>query len=207
MDKTQDRKEKKQRKANAEKEEYIEKIKRLVKKNNNKTYNIQAVAKMLGLPSNLDYAQECILIISYLKEKSKTNKVIKELLEASSNSSNVCDLLVGTLYQLFMPDHLLNRAPIKMSEKKYKELIKKNTEKNISKNEKTELDEALNSKFCHCVKKIYLKNKFAKIFTEKEPQYNPYAICTASIYNKRNIDTPEKVSYTCRDKYDWYRKN
>jgi len=190
-----------------EKQQYINTIKFIVKRNTDKTYNIQAVAKMLGLPSDLGYTEECRLIVSYLRDKSTDNQIIRELLDVVGDVENICDVLVNTLYELFRPKILPNKAPIRISEKIYRSLIDKKKAESITDEENETLAEALNCKYCYCVKRIYLENKFKKFINDKEPLYNPYAVCINSIYKRRGFATPKKVSNSCRDKYDWYSKN
>uniref|UniRef100_A0A6C0JDD3 Uncharacterized protein n=1 Tax=viral metagenome TaxID=1070528 RepID=A0A6C0JDD3_9ZZZZ len=190
-----------------EKTGYMEKIKFVVKKKKNMTYNIQAVAKMLGLPNKESYDNQCRLIISFLESKRTENIVIDKLLNEVSGSKDLCDILVKSLYELFSPEDFPKKSPIQISEKKYKELIQKKKDGSIEVGEELVLDEALNCKYCHCVKKLYLQNKFNKFINNTEPKYNPYAICLSSIYKNRDIDVPSKISYKCRDKYTWYSKN
>lgn len=200
-------KEKKDKKEYDKQRQYIDKINFVVKKSTNKTYNIQAVAKMLGLPSNLDYHNQCRIIIAHLNREAITNKVVNEMIESIGYTENMCDVLVETLYRLFSPDSFPAKAPIEISEEIYKELLTKKKNNIISDSEDMALSEALNCKYCHCVKSLYLKNQFMKYIVNKEPEYNPYAICMTSIYKNRNITPPEKVSFSCRDKYQWYKKN
>ena len=189
-----------------ENKKYIKFLDYTIKISRDKEYNVQAVAKMLGLPSNRPYNVQCRIIISFLKKKSKTNKVIKKLLDSAKSEKKLCNYLVEILYLLFNPKNFPNKAPILITENKYKNLLKKEKNNTITNREKLLLDEALNVKYCHCIKKLYLKNIFLENILEKRPKYNPYAICMSSIYKNRNIDPPHKASYTCRDKYKWYQK-
>ena len=100
-----------------------------------------------------------------------------------------------------------DKAPIKITEELYRTLISQKQDKSISEGDNIKLSEALNCKYCHCVKKLYLENKFNKFINNKEQAYNPYAICMSSIYKRRDFTPPTKVSYSCRDKYDWYSRN
>ena len=175
-------------------------------KNKDRLYNISAVSKMLGLSTDGSYKQHCDRIIDYLRSKSPRNKAIKTLLDnAGDDRETMCNILVNSLYELFSPNKLPKKAPIQMEEEEYKELVKKKKEDDITYEQNEKLEEALNCKYCHCVKKLYLKNQFQLFINEEEPKYNPYAICMSSIYKNRDIKPPFKVSHSCREKYDWYK--
>ena len=96
----------------------------------------------------------------------------------------------------------------KISKRKYKKLILKRQEGNISQEDNKILEEALFSKVCNCVQKK-LSQSTADWLIGKwsgnvdNPPYNPYAICTSSIYNDRNFsrnksfsECPEKITTT-----------
>ena len=159
------------------KQQYLKFMDYTVKMTDNKEYNTQAVAKMLGLPSNKKYNIQCRIIVNYLKKQAEKNDFIKHLLSQKKDNQSICKFLVQVLYNLFSPNEFPKKAPIRMSSKKYKELLKKNKNKLITKEEKEILDSALNIKYCHCVKKLYLKNLFIENILDEEPTYNPYAIC------------------------------
>lgn len=176
------------------------------RKNKDRLYNISAVSKMLGLSTKGSYSQQCDTILEYLRTKSSTNKAIKTLLDnAGDDRDTMCNILVNSLYELFSPNSVPKKAPIQISQEEYMSLIKKKKEEDITYEENETLDEALNCKYCHCVKKLYLKNQFQLFIKEEEPKYNPYAICMSSIYKNRDIKPPFKVSHSCREKYDWYK--
>ena len=189
-----------------DKTKYLKFLDYTIKISNNKEYNTQAVAKILDLPSNRPYNVQCRIIVSFLKKRAETNVVIRELLQKKKTNKNICEFLVQTLFSLFNPKNFPKKAPILISETKYKNLIKKSKNNTINREEKKDLDEALNIKYCHCIKKLYLKNIFLENILDKKAKYNPYAICMSSIYKNRNITPPKKASYTCREKYKWYKK-
>ena len=185
---------------------YLDNIKFTLKRSKNTEYNIQAVAKMLGLPSENSYNSQCRIIISHLDELSKKNKYIAEILDNIPDTVDLCDFLVGVLYELLSPKKLPSKAPIKISAERYNNLInKKKNKERLTVDEEAELKEALNCKYCHCVKKLYLKNNFDRYINNKDPNYNEYAICMSAIYKNRNFNPPHRVSYSCRDKYEWYK--
>ena len=182
-----------------------EKLKIVVdKKNKSFLYNIKQVSSMFGLNTNLEENELCTQLINFLRESD--SKIAKDLLKEVGDKGNICNILVNSLYELFSPSDLSEKAKIDITEKEYKKLIQKKKDKKIDFKENQKLEEALNIKYCRCVKKLYLKNQVNLFITGKEPKYNPYAICVNSIYNNRNIQYPFKISYSCREKYDWYKK-
>lgn len=180
---------------------FKEKIKKVVKKNDSKINNIKAVSIMLKLNSNLSYQEQCVNIINLLKRKSEEgNKKIKYLLENLSGD-NLCNILVNVLYDMFNSDSL-ESLKLDISNKQYKTLIQNYNNNSITSDDKKKLDKALNIKFCKCIKHFYLNETFDNIINDTEIDKNKkYAICTNSIYKKRNIEVPSKVSYSCREKF------
>ena len=176
------------------------------KRNKSKLYNISNVSKMLGLPHNESYNHQCDQIINFLKSKKNSNKTIKILLDnIGDNRDSMCNILVNSLYELFNPESLPKRAPIKITKDEYINLLEKKKQNRISYKENELLDEALNCKYCFCVKKLYLKNLFKQFIKDEEPKYNAYAVCMNSVYRNRDITPPFKVSHSCREKYEWYK--
>ena len=81
---------------------------------------------------------------------------------------------------------------LNISENNYQILIKKKQTNIISEEEKKILDKALFIKVCNCVKKKLSQNTAKWLLGEINSDidnipYNPYAICTSSIYNKRGF--------------------
>lgn len=177
------------------------------KKSKNKNYNINAVSKILGIDTGGNYNQQCDKIIDFLQSKRRTNEIIDNILtQTQDNREELCDILVSALYELFSPVTLPEKAPINISKEEYNRLIKNRkdgTELSFEENEI--LEEALNVKYCHCVKKLYLKNQFKKFILDEDTPYSPYGICMASIYKNRQFEPPFKVSHSCREKYQWYK--
>ena len=102
------------------------------KRNKSKLYNISAVSKMLGLPHKESYEQQCDQIMNFLESKKTTNKAIKILLDnMGDNRDSICNILVNSLYELFNPESLPQKAPISISKDEYIELLKKKKEKDI----------------------------------------------------------------------------
>ena len=52
---------------------FLDRVRFVIKRSNNMEYNIQAVAKMLGLPSEETYNSQCRLIVSHLNKEAQNN--------------------------------------------------------------------------------------------------------------------------------------
>jgi len=78
---------------------------------------------------------------------------------------------------------------LRISEKKYKSLIKKRRKSNssLSKKEKKQLDDALFVKYCKCLKKF-----------ESEGDAKGYPICMNAVYKQRNIKPPKNPVKKCK---------
>ena len=173
-----------------------------IKKHCSQKYKMQAVAKMLDLEDDLPYQQQCNLIISHLNKIGKKNKQVKYLLE-NIDDKDTCDILINILYDMFNQD-TLDDISIDITQKEYKNLIKKYQEKKITKKEKATLFKALNIKYCKCIKKLYLKDNYELLINGDKSNYNRYAVCINSIYKNRQIKPPKKISFSCKSKYNWY---
>ena len=172
-------------------------------KKKDQEYNIQAVAKMLGLEDKLPYKKQCRTIISFLRSNKNKNKFIKKILDETTDE-NLCCTLVNVLYSIFNPDHLLLKAPMPISDDEYKDLIRRNNKRKLRGKPGKLLEKCLFIKYCHCIKKIYYKNLFKRQILGKNP-ISEYAICMSSVYKNRKIKPPHKASYKCRDTFSWYK--
>lgn len=185
--------------------DFLKKIKFVVKHSQDKLYNIQAVANMLGLPERQDYTEQCDLIVAALYHRKDDNIYIQELLSYTKDTdADICSILVGSLYQLFT----LDKGSQELSEMdniEYIKLLDMYNQGNISSKKFSKLHDYLNYKYCSCVKKLYLKNVFNKYINNKESKSNPYALCMSSIYKNRGIKPPYKISYSCKKNYEWYK--
>ena len=86
----------------------------------------------------------------------------------------------------------------KLSDKNYKELIKKKQKKSISKNNNNILEKELNKKYCKCIK------TFKKKYSKKSKFYKgKYGICMNSIYKNRGFIAPYNVSNLCKYYYNY----
>jgi hypothetical protein len=81
----------------------------------------------------------------------------------------------------------------KLSDKKYKELIKQKKSKKISKKNNKILDNHLKKKYCKCIKT--LKNKYPK---KSRIYKGKYGICMNSIYKNRGFKPPYNISNKCK---------
>lgn len=180
---------------------YIKKLDIVVKRSNSKYYNLQAVAMMFGLDPNGHKSSICEQIISYLHNKKDTNKYVNYLLTNTNSDSDLCDVLIAALYELIEPSGLPKKAPIKITERLYKELVEKQKNNTINSEEKVELDEALQTKYCYCQKQLYSKYAFKKNILDDTPKYSPYATCLSSIYKKRGFPIPKGITRSCPQ---WY---
>mgnify|MGYP000082218985 CR=1 FL=1 len=77
---------------------------------------------------------------------------------------------------------------MKISEKKYKQLLtKKRSKKKMTKKEKKMLNDSMYIKYCKCLKHFeYKKDK------------RGYPICMSSIYTKRKVKPPKNASTRCK---------
>lgn len=163
-------------------------------------YNIEAVALLFNIPIVAGYNNQCKLIIERLKKHP--TKFIQKLLKKNTNNEALCSVLVGALYRLFYPPNFPEHAPITISNEEYIELIASSS---LPVKKKKLLKESMNIKYCHCLKKIDLRNKFSQhIKNSRGKNINAYPTCMSSIYTKRRITPPFKVSYSCKEKYEWY---
>ena len=62
----------------------------------------------------------------------------------------------------------------------------------------------MNKKYCHCLKSLFLQDKFFQIVKNNHSPQNAYPICMASIYNSRNIKPPKGYLTLVVKKYSWY---
>lgn len=176
-----------------------------VKRSKNKNYDINEVAKILGIKYK-DESELCDKIDKYLEEKRKTSKSLTYFLNFfAKNDTKYCNLLIDALYELFNPSNI---TEISLPYKKYKKLIEERQDGTITEGNNKLLEQILYLKLCRCIKKIYIKNIIDQEFFNKSPsKYNRYAICTSSVYNKRGFKAPASAVKNCRDTYLWYKAN
>lgn len=184
-----------------------------VKRSTNKKYNIRQVARVLNIKivNSPSTNQLCTDIYEKLRKNSLNKPSLQYFLSKFYNGEtkkiNFCQLLIDSLYELFYPSDMEKDSPILITENKYKELIEKKKNDDLTEQDSSTLDEAMHIKLCHCIKKIYIKNIIDTEFFEKIRTLNPYAICTSSIYKKRGFNVPPCAARNCGKSYNWYRDN
>ena len=175
-----------------------------VRRSRNKNYDINEVAKILGIKYN-DESEICEKIDTYLEEKKKESTSLTYFLNFfAKNDSDYCNVLIDALYELFNPSNISQTS---LSIKKYKKLIQERQEGIISDSDKQLLEQVLYLKLCRCIKHIYIKNIINQEFFGKSTKYNRYALCTSSIYNNRGFKAPSSAVKNCKDTYMWYKTN
>jgi len=179
-----------------------------VKKSTDKMYNIKEVAKILKVDYSGTFEEICENIYKHLLKYKRKPAIKYFLSKFNKEDLGFYNILIDSLYELFFPSLLSKKSPINITEAKYKRLIKerKKERPNINIRDNILLDNALHIKFCHCIKKLYLKNIIRQEFSNIKGKYNPYAICTSSIYKNRDFNVPPSAARKCRKSYDWYRK-
>lgn len=174
-----------------------------VKVNKNLDYNINQIIDIFKLENSGNTDINCKNIYRFLKNKYSKKKNLEAFFIKYPNYDNsICNILIKSVYQLFIEPNLQEKSKLPISEKNYKNLLKKYRSKTISRDESNLLDKCLHIKLCRCIKKIYIKNLIEDV---KNQKYNPYALCTSSIYKKRNIDPPPRAVRKCRELYSWYK--
>jgi hypothetical protein len=182
-----------------------ERIDIVVKKTFNRDYNINQVVRLLGLDPSDEYSNNCKIIYNFLLKHKNISKELDYFLNnIDIYSPDFCKILTNSIYELFYPYNFKKKSPINISEKKYKDLIRQKKTGTLSKSDSQLLNESLHIKLCHCIKKLYIKNLINKEFFNTPIKYNPYAICTSSVYNKRGLKSPYRAVRDCKKKYNWY---
>lgn len=164
----------------------------------------QNTAKLINIDiNNKNKSELCSSINSWINSKLKKNKILKEYFNNSSDKIN-CQLFIQTIKELSKPDDMPIKAPIPISQTKYKELIEKRKSGKINKREMDLLEDCLHIKYCYCVKRRILLNELNLLLFNKPLNYNPWQTCSYSVYKSRGFPITENASLTCRSKYSWY---
>ena len=108
----------------------------VLKKNNSKLYNVQAVAEMLDLNVVENYKEQCRIITRRLEEMSRDNTIVKNLLDSAKENENICQILVNTLYQLLNPESFPKKGSNQNKRKKIQRIIRQNKEGIITPDDK-----------------------------------------------------------------------
>ena len=166
-------------------------------------YNLDVVLDILHIKNNYhSIRNKCIRIQNIIqKNYPKLFELIQFLESHSTTKINVCKHLIVILYNMFnQPDTF--KYPV--SKKTYQKYIIKKKNGTITEKQLKVLEKMLYTKFCRCIKKIYVKNLKKHIFDYTIPSDNPYAFCTSSIYKNRGFDPPPSAARSCRDTFSWY---
>ena len=108
------------------------------------------------------------------------------------------------------PSTFPQSTPLSISSTKYRELInlRKRGQLREGSNDWNQLEEALLAKVCHCVQKQLRKDLTQALLSTSvgsvDAKYNPFAICTSAVYNKRGFKIPSPGIRQCKDKFEWY---
>lgn len=139
------------------------------------------------------------------KEFNNIISLIKRHQKLNNQENN--NLIVNTLLSVLFPKQFPFLSPIPISEDLYNELIqKKVSNEYLTDDEKELLDISLYTKYCHCVRKLILKNKFIMNFINKQNKQidiNPYSTCSNSIYKQRGFQLPPKNTLKCNQSFKW----
>lgn len=141
-----------------------------------------------------------------------SSKMVKSLIQDLYQDKVVCSVETGYVFtkiikNILYPNKFPEKSPMIISDELNKRLLTLKKKKLLSNTTEQELlRETLHSKLCHCIKGMLIKNKFRKDVLNKNSQYNPYAICTQSVYKNRGFRVPKKTVRKCPVDFDWYRK-
>ena len=181
---------------------FKKKINTLQKKKYKKEKKIKKLLKFFNLTEKKTKKENYKQLYSFLKEQSKTNRELKYFMNSIKRETpHYYKLMVNIMHDLVIPETIFKKY---IRDDIYTSLIGKKKKNSLTDDEKAILNDQLHIKFCKCIKKLYLQNLYHKMFFQKEPVYNQYAVCTNSIYKNRNFDVPSRAAIECR-KYNWYK--
>lgn len=143
-----------------------------------------------------------------INENKGFNNIISLIqIQHKLNKKENNNLIVNILLSVLFPKQFPFLSPIPIGGDLYNELIKKRIiNEYLTPDEKELLDISLYTKYCHCVRKLLLKNKFIKDFIDKQDiqnNINPYSICSNSIYKQRGFKLPPKNTLKCNESFKW----
>lgn len=158
--------------------------------------DLEKLAKIFGI--NISPKRDiCKQIINKLKKDK--NPYSEYLLNEIGDDKLSCYVLINSLKNILINNNLTR---LNITEEEYKGLLLKMRKGLLTLKEKHILDEALNQKYCYCTRNIYVRNIWSDKLNTKSA-YNPYQVCTASIYKNRGIDVPDSINQNCKIKYSW----
>lgn len=174
----------------------------LKKKKYKKERNIKNLLTFFKLPEKKTKKENYKQLYNFLKQKSKNSRELKYFMKLiKSETPHYYKLMVNIMHDLVVPESIYKNY---IKNNVYNSLIEKKKNNTLTDEEKVILDDQLHIKFCKCIKKLYLQNLYNKMFFQKEPVYNQYAVCTNSIYKNRDFDVPPRAALECR-KHNWYK--
>jgi len=172
---------------------------------------IKYVSNILKIKTKKKKEKELCHIIKK-KIISENNQTFNEILNLIQNNKKLTDLqlsylIVNLIISIINPYNFPHDSPIPLSETLYKKLIKdKKKNEYIDKDDEILLENSLYIKLCHCIQKLFLKNKFLKDMFNMEIDKNiQYPICTDSIYKQRGFELPKDSIKNCSKNFDWYK--
>lgn len=139
---------------------------------------------------------------------SKMKSLLKDLLPGPQYCSVQTGYIITKIIKnILYPQKFPKKSPMLITEELNQKLISLKKRRTLSHTTEQELlRETLHSKLCHCIKGMLIKNKFRKDVLNKSSEYNPYAVCTQSVYKNRGFSVPKKTVRKCPTDYNWYRK-
>lgn len=174
----------------------------LQKKKYKKERNIKNLLKFFNLDEKKTKKENYKQLYSFFKKHSKTSRELKYFMKLIKHETpHYYKLMVNIMHDLVIPESIFKKY---IRNDIYASLIEKKKKNLLTDEEKVILDDQLHIKFCKCIKKLYLQNLYNKMFFQKEPVYNQYAVCTNSIYKNRDFDVPPRAALECR-KHNWYK--
>ena len=161
-----------------------------------------------GHSKNMD--QLLLDICEHITKRS--SKKMRSLLEDLYPGKIICSketgyIITKIIKNILYPQKFPKKSPILITKELNQKLISLKKRKVLSNTTEQELlKETLHTKLCHCIKSMLVTNKFKKEVLNKRSQYNPYAICTQSVYKNRGFPVPKKSVRKCPKNYEWYQK-
>lgn len=168
------------------------------------------VCELLGIKYETSNNREQLLTLIYNHvsqySKGDWNTWMKWM--KGVNKTVVSEWIVNLLFEIALKRIENIHAPLTKPE--YNRLLnlyvqqKKDGIIRLTENQEEMLNETLHGKMCSCIKKVkmsdYLSENFSNLKKRSTPA-NPYAVCTASLYNKRGLTAPSNAARECV-KYD-----
>ena len=178
--------------------------------------DVKHVSQLLSIPlinsNGKSKTMEELFMDICQKMNKYSSKTVKSLIQDLYQEKVVCSVETGYIFtkiikNILYPNKFPEKSPMMISKDLNNRLLSLKKMKLLSNTTEQELlRETLHSKLCHCIKGMLIKNKFRKDVLNKDSQYNPYAICTQSVYKNRGLRVPKKTVRKCPLDFDWYRK-